>query len=637
MEFPRLNSSLALSASEQPTIYLALCLVESLFKDLEDTVGGDLSTAPTGDETLPTKMVWLSRKLQKIYTANSDALQRNRSRLDEMMQKLADSDAVLQSLAEQEERLQRLRAEKDDMVQAEAKAERCKAACDALAQEIKQAQDALAAQEAELSRLSEVKQHLLSAADAGKDRVAQAQSALAEFRAQTLAPLARELTDAQAELDALRQEKTAQEEILLQLGAQKEALQKEQAEADRCRAACEETQRERAQLRDAIAAQEAQLKQLSEEKERLLLEVAYGTDRIAQAQQSLDDVQSKELAPLAQQLSALQEELDARQQSKAAQLAQIEQLGRQRENAIRELALLMPKLDHAQEALKQKQEDLAAQKQRLDAVEQEKASVEAQVSERTELLGTIQTEILTLKNTTLPEEQAHIDDAVKRKAALQQALSALSQELETLSQELPTLEQAHETLRASLAQKQEEYAECKASYAEQSSELTALQKQLDELRGKSDRQTLRKLQAQLHADIAQMQQLEQDCQAAEQELRDGKVRLARQQAEFDRLTLEQASQQEAEQRLREAQKTLAPLATPENLQRARALSRRVQALESASAELCEARKLLCASLDTPGMADASQLSAQLDAAERGLDQLQHALLACADSIRLEEH
>ena len=105
MEFSRLKASIANNAGEEPSVYMAVCMIESLFDDIEDMTGQDVSACPSGSETLPTKLVWLCQTIRQIYEDKSDELVRNRSRLDKTMETLKRTEEELESFAKEGEEL----------------------------------------------------------------------------------------------------------------------------------------------------------------------------------------------------------------------------------------------------------------------------------------------------------------------------------------------------------------------------------------------------------------------------------------------------------------------------------------------------------------------------------------------------
>ena len=143
MKFNHLQASITNNANQTPTLYLALCMVESLFLDVEDSCGTEISRCPTGDERLPTKLVWLCRFINDTYRDNSDDFQRGRARLEAAMGKLEDTQKRLEDFSAVTEQLTALKAEFSALDQKlrdqNAAAEECKklkAKCDQAKQKL---------------------------------------------------------------------------------------------------------------------------------------------------------------------------------------------------------------------------------------------------------------------------------------------------------------------------------------------------------------------------------------------------------------------------------------------------------------------------------------------------------------------
>ena len=124
MEFSQLKASIANNADETPSIYMALCMVESLLDDMEDVTGQEISDLPIGDDILPTKMVWLCQVMNQIYEEKSKELIRNRVRLDTAMRELNEVSAELETLSGTAVQLSAVKA---DLKQKQAAFERAKA------------------------------------------------------------------------------------------------------------------------------------------------------------------------------------------------------------------------------------------------------------------------------------------------------------------------------------------------------------------------------------------------------------------------------------------------------------------------------------------------------------------------------
>ena len=106
MKFDHLQASIVNNNDQTPNLYMALCMMESLVLDMEDSSGNELSRCPAGDERLTSKLVWLCRIINDIYKDHDEDLQRNRSRLDKALEKLNDTQRELDALATVTEQLE---------------------------------------------------------------------------------------------------------------------------------------------------------------------------------------------------------------------------------------------------------------------------------------------------------------------------------------------------------------------------------------------------------------------------------------------------------------------------------------------------------------------------------------------------
>lgn len=110
MKFDRLNASIHNNQHEEPTLYMAFCMIESLFADLEAATGKDLSQCAMGDDSFPIKMRWLSRCVLDIFKEQNEELN-SRPRMADAMKKLADAQKELDDLAKISEKQASAQAE----------------------------------------------------------------------------------------------------------------------------------------------------------------------------------------------------------------------------------------------------------------------------------------------------------------------------------------------------------------------------------------------------------------------------------------------------------------------------------------------------------------------------------------------
>ena len=111
MKFDHLRASIVNNSDQTPNIYMALCMVESLFLDMESESGKEINRCPAGDELLPSKLIWLCRTINEIYEDHDEELQRNRARLDAAVGKLKDTQDKLESLSSITKQMEALKEE----------------------------------------------------------------------------------------------------------------------------------------------------------------------------------------------------------------------------------------------------------------------------------------------------------------------------------------------------------------------------------------------------------------------------------------------------------------------------------------------------------------------------------------------
>lgn len=100
MKCERLRNSIDNSSGESPSVYLALCLIENIFRDIKDESGRDISAIAVGDDSWPIKMALIYRTLEKIYRENKDDLVRGRQQLDSLRSSSSSVIAEFESYEE---------------------------------------------------------------------------------------------------------------------------------------------------------------------------------------------------------------------------------------------------------------------------------------------------------------------------------------------------------------------------------------------------------------------------------------------------------------------------------------------------------------------------------------------------------
>lgn len=335
MKFSRLSASIANNADEAPSIYMAICMVESLLDDIEDATGQEISGLPIGDDTLPTKMVWLCQAINQIYEEKGTELIRNRNRLDAAMKELNKVSTELESLSETAVRLS---AVKIDLKEKQTALARVRAE--------REAYETIKEQCRQLQLEADSLQGFDQAAEEAKLRALQAETAkLSEVKSGLDAELAAvlkardELVGKTAEL---RSELDQTAALLEQKNNALGGMEKQRLEARR-------RERELAdQLREATEA----LSGLQDAVSRLQ------TETIPERKRQLDDEEARK-ASLEQTLASIDLEI-------GQLLAQNQELCSKIERAKEELNAHSGAYSHLTEDYKQKSEESAALARRLE-------------------------------------------------------------------------------------------------------------------------------------------------------------------------------------------------------------------------------------------------------------------------------
>ncbi len=543
MKFDQLQAAIANRADQSPSIYMALCMIEALFLDIERAAGTDLCQCPVGSEKLANKLVWLSKSIQEIYKENDSELQSNRARLDQLMGKLDTASRELETMSDIQTRLDRLSREYEAVMLQLNDSKQRKARYDELCGLYAQAKEKQAqlqgpdasALDAELATLNKSvaqlereqaeKKTSLQAAQARRDSLAQAVEVLETQCAsiqQSVESLQKEQADRAAQIDSHSQARNSAAETL----ARQEKI---------LGALAEENSRLSAQL-DANAADLAAGKQKQEETAQRLQATAAEQERLCAQLRELEEQDrenSQTLEQLKAQHQAVQAQCASREQEKEDMTAQLQAQEAACQQHIKENRLCKEQLEDLTEkissfiaeeltplqaSLEQHRQELAGLEQQKEGLEQEHRSLQAS---RTEL--TIQ--VAQKKDET---------DALRDKLALSQS------ELDALRQEEQQLQAQRSSNADSLAQLQEAVRELKDVRLPEV--LRCIQQ--EKFRQQELQDTMEKNTAQLAEYVRQTAQLEAEAPGLQEQLEQHRI-------EYDKLSASSIAQNNDLQSLQE--------------------------------------------------------------------------------------
>lgn len=613
MKFERLESSIELNREEEPSIFMALCMVESLFKDIRDVSGKDISENPLGDEMLPVRLAWLDRVVYNIYTRNRAEFVRGLDRVDKM-------EAMLQ--AEREE-LGRAASAAETLKAKEAEAKTLAAQLEA-AREAQQTWNRLTQECAE--KHSELQK--LQAVDP-----AQAQAELDSLTAQveTLQKQQQGILEKQAALRSSLQELTGQQTTAAE--TEKELLRQQAAQT----AALEQQKAENQRLAEELRVQQAELT-------RLQTECAPLQAQAAQARAQTEAFRTQKLAPQQEALQAAQQAVQTQQDQLRQLHDQLAEEQQKLNQGICKVAELTAELEQTEQEVQAKQLQLAQKVGELEQEKKMKAQLTGQYNGRMNDLNELQKETQKLRD-DLKESESFITAAQAQKTELlneQKAQQAAHQQkLAELEQKIRDLTQNNETLRQSVEQQEQERQKLDTAYqgltAKQSAndmEIKNLEQRLQELQGKTDEEKNRQIKQQLKEAIATVERCRQEGEEAEKQLEELN-------GERTRLQEARKKQDEALQELKNMVETLQPFNTMQYKERTSRLLYQNRVLENARKHLVDSIRKIREARGSQGEialdADpAGSLDELLKELQQASEELRKQLLACADSVQLNE-
>lgn len=609
MKFNRLKASIANNLDQQPSIYMALCLVESLFEDIEDESGRDISECLVGDEGLSSKLVWLCRTINSIYDDKQDELQRNRARLDAAMEKLKKTEGQLADFAASAVQLAALQREHSSWEQKLLAAQENKRQCELLTQQCESARRQLeqlqdfdpAVANAHLTeltdRIAKLERNKVSVCAQAQDLAQQAQMLQQQIRSQEA-----DIAAYQQQIQSLDTQLAQKKRSAAQMQDNLASLQEEQT---------------------AVSAQLAQSRAQQEE----------SACKVAALQRDLDACRNQQLAPVLQQITLLKQELAQSEENRLSVNKEHEQLANQRSELILNIAI-------TKEANEAERENLKSAQEKLERLKNDKLDLEKQRNAIAQTLSALQEEVEQLTGQKIPEFEKLVDQETQRKETLLQQIASSEETYTQLCADIQSLEAKLPELEVNLSREKEVYDSLTANYTASTTELKSLERQVSELRDKNDAEKLAIYRKQLEDNLRELENIRTDCQNIQLEnVRLVKELEAGQNERFRLLELKQKHETGSEATAKQLRE-LEFAGTPEYINEVTAISQRLELLEMVRSKLAASvskiRKILGQVPFEGEVSLEDQLSDTLHELSARADDLRRSLLECADNLKMEE-
>ncbi len=609
MKFNRLQASISNNADQSPSLYMAFCAVESLFADLEDNCGSEISLCPVGDERLPSKLVWLCRIINEIYRDNSEELQRNRSRLDAAMEKLNETREKLEESASEQEKLEKIRAEYavlEKRLQGSSSAaeeyEKLSAKCRQAKQTLEQLGTFdFSATEEELKKMT--------ADIASKESAKSALQAELKCVCECADGLQREIDGLQAgEQDAKRQLLALQEQHRLAV-------------------------EENARLSEELNRLEKELIDFGAEKNQLIAKGDEAQQNIELLKGKIAEYREEDLTAKYAELEVVKKEMEQLEDELGTYDSECSRIKEQRGNLIMDIA-------HKKTESESLSEKLVLAQQKCDKLEREKLCLAEDLSECTQVLEVLQAEVDEFTQKKLPEVKKLQAQELLRKTELQQAVAETENQLASLQDEITKLNDVLPKLEEEVNNNRVVYDALTASCATSSNELESLERQIEELRNNTDEQKIAVYRKQLEEKQQELESIQLECEQMKKETSELGIRLEQMQEERARLRdLKNRHEQGVtvtEKQLRE----LEFVVNEKYVQEVAALEGQAKLIESVRGKLADSianmQKILGDAPVTEPISLEDQLKHILRELRLKIDDLRCSLVECAHSLKMEE-
>lgn len=613
MRFERLESSIELNREEEPSIFMALCMVESLFRDIRDVSGKDISENPLGDEMLPVRLAWLDRVVYNIYTRNRAEFVRGLDRVDKMEAMLQAERAELGRAAVASETIKKKEAEAEALTAQLTAAREAQQTWNRLTQEC-------AEKRGELQKLQAVDP-------------AQAQTELEGLTAQVEALQQQQqgILDKQVALRSKLQELTNQQTSAAE---EEKELLKQQTEQT---GALEQQKAKNQRLAEELRAQKAELARLQAECTPLQAQAA-------QAQAQTEAFRAQQIAPQQAALQAAQQAVQEQQNQLRQLNEQLERAKAERNRGTCRVAEQTAELAQTEQEVRDKQQQLEQQKRALAAEKETKDQLIGQYNGRMDTLSALQKEAQQLRD-DLKKSESFITAARAEKTALLNARKDQQmehqQKLATLEQNIQDLTRDNESLSQKVKEQEQERQQLDTAYqgltAKQSAndaEIKNLEQRLQELQGKTDEEKNQRIKLQLKGAIETVERCRQEGEEAEKQLEELN-------GERNRLQEARKKQDDALQGLKDMLEMLQPFNTLQYKERLSRLLYQNQVLENARKHLVDSINEICEARGSHGESapeadPAGSLDELLKELQQAEEELRKQLLVCADSVQLNE-
>ena len=465
MEFVQLKAAIGRWQKSEPSVYMALCMTESLFRDIEKAADARIHKCDPGEDDLGSKLLWLSKELNNIFAIVKDEipwserLETRRTRVQELSQQLEAMKDTFEEVDRYQKKESELQGTWNELIKKSQDFAELKSRCEILGRDIAQKEqenrdleNTRDFRKRSLDGLKEKYKDLTQQCERLRKEKEELQQRSDDYFRMVLTPVQnavdgfkKELSDGENEKYRLTNEEKNLRRQIETLRSELKTIEEQISDLQEIQFAAGEeislltSQRDQAQFRVQELEDEKQNLTASRDSfnqraQRLMEEnECFKKDQVDPVTQQLADLKATENL-LKQKLVDLQQEKTATQQRKDALPQEIEKIRN-------EITYQKGRNSTLEESLTKLQEEKESEKSRGEALQEETTRLEQNIAD----FKKAWIEPLRKKIQTLREEQTSLDQQLEtvrsEESTLEQALEATKETIRTKNMRISFLDQ----------------------------------------------------------------------------------------------------------------------------------------------------------------------------------------------------
>ena len=487
MNFDNLKVAIHLNETEQPSLTMAFYMIQNLIKDMETEAGMKFKDIDMGNtEEFPILLAGQCRMIKSVYKSSSDELVRNRDRLEQLngelidIQKRLDEDADIgKQILKREKEHQLLQQQWEKLLLDKKEYEQIDQVCRKLESDIRKMENIdIRQRKKEEEELNGQYQGYVKEQRELMEKISDLQKAIEKLNADN-STLINDLTEKQRIYTELDGKKKSYSDSLSDIDKKLPTLKRE------------------------VDEKQTTLSARTVEKDNLEKTKAVLDSKITAKQEEYNQYYHENIEPLQRECSILEEKIAGQENEKKRLTDTQNELHNRHQKLLSDIAKLP-------DNIRQLQNDISGMNSQYTVFESQRNDFQKKYKKLSEQVAQIQSETITLSKNDIPRVEELLRIATIDNNDKHEKLNRINQNIEDTKKETLAIEQFVQESTALLMQKKRELSDLRTKYDINSEEIAKLEKQLDELKGRTSKEKVEMLRNQLTADVEELKKLEKE-------------------------------------------------------------------------------------------------------------------------------